>query len=65
MRAMALPALGKMVGQSLKAQVGREHETLPFIPAADDLEEQVGGAGVVGQIPDLVERPTVRAWRSG
>ena len=55
MSAMALPALGKMVGQSREGQVGREHETLPFVPSADDLEEEVGGAGVVGEVPELVE----------
>jgi hypothetical protein len=44
MRAMALPALGKMVGQSEKARFVVKHETLPFVPAAHDLEEEVGGA---------------------
>ena len=60
MRAMALPALEKMVGQCGKGQVRREDETVPFEAAPDDLEEQVGGARVVGQIPQLVqdEEPT-------
>ena len=29
-----------------KGQVGREHETLPFVPAAHDLKQQVGGVCV-------------------
>jgi hypothetical protein len=38
-----------------EGQVGGEHETAFFVAARDDLEEQVGGAGVVGQISDLVD----------
>ena len=37
-------------------QVGREHETFPFIPSAHDLKEEIGGARVVGQIPDLIDQ---------
>jgi len=32
-----------------EGQVGREHETTALISSADDLKEQVGGAGVVGR----------------
>src|SRR5438128_123204 len=97
-RAIALPALGKMVGQSLNGKLvvilwnlgaglpafclcvfllrsgcwtkdrrisiltdseqrqiphNIEHDTAFFIPAGDDLEQEVGGARVEGQIPDL------------
>ena len=37
-----------------EGQVGGQHQTFPFIPSADDLEEEVGGAGIVGKVPELV-----------
>jgi hypothetical protein len=43
---------GRPVGEG---QVGRQHQTLAFIPSADDLKEEVGGAGIVGEIPELVQ----------
>ena len=43
---------GRPVGEG---QVGGEGETLLLVAPADDLEEQVGGACVVGQIAELVE----------
>ena len=53
---MALPALGKMVRHALKAKlVSREDETALFIAPADHLEEEIGGAGIVGEIPDLID----------
>jgi len=38
-----------------EGQVGRYHETAFFIPAADDLKEEIGSAGVVGEIADLID----------
>jgi hypothetical protein len=55
MSAMALPALGKMVGQSEKARLVVSTRTFPFIPSTHDLEEEVGGAGIVGEVPELVQ----------
>ncbi len=43
---------GRPVGEG---EIRGQDETLPFIPAADDLEEEIGRAGVVGEIPELVE----------
>jgi hypothetical protein len=43
---------GRPVGEG---QVGREHKTFPFIPAADDLEEEVGRARIVGEVANLIE----------
>ena len=43
---------GRPVGE---CQVCREDQAFPFVAPADDLEEQVGGARVVGQIAQLVE----------
>jgi hypothetical protein len=37
-------ALGKIVGQSLKRKLVVKDETPLFIVAANDLEEEVGGA---------------------
>jgi hypothetical protein len=43
---------GRPVGEG---QVGRDREALLLVPAADDLEEQVGRPGVVGEIAHLVD----------
>jgi hypothetical protein len=37
-------------------QVCGEHETAFFVTAGDDLEEEIGGARVVGEMPDLVDQ---------
>jgi len=39
----------------LEGEIGREDEALPFVAAADDLEEEVGVAVVEGEVADLVE----------
>jgi hypothetical protein len=46
--------VGEDAGPGAERQVGRDHETFFLMPAADDLEEEVRVAAVVGQIPDLV-----------
>ncbi len=39
-----------------EGQVRGEDETLPtFVAAADNLEEKIRRAGVVGEIPDLID----------
>jgi hypothetical protein len=43
---------GRPVGEG---QIGREHQAFAFIPAADDLEEEVGGAAVVGEVAQLIK----------
>jgi hypothetical protein len=35
--------------------MGGQDQAAPFVAPADDLEEEVGGAGLVGQVPDLVD----------
>jgi hypothetical protein len=42
--AVTVAALGKIVGQSLKRKLVVKDETPLFIVAANDLEEEVGGA---------------------
>ena len=60
-RAAGVGEDGRPVGEG---QIGREHETLSFVPAADDLEEQVGGAGVVGEVARARRGPGGRGGRS-
>jgi hypothetical protein len=43
---------GRPVGEG---QIGGEGETFPLVPAADDLEEEVRGAGVIGEVAKLVK----------
>jgi hypothetical protein len=43
-----------------EGRVRRHHNRLLFIAAADDLEEQVGGVRVIGEIADLVDREQLR-----
>ena len=43
------------MSKSEKARLVVGAQTFPFIPAADDLEEKVGSAGIVGEVPELVQ----------
>ena len=61
MSAVAHAALGKTVFQSREGQIGGQHDRPPLVATADDLEEQVGGVIVVGEIADLVDAEHVRA----
>jgi hypothetical protein len=36
-----------------KGGIGGKHDGLLFVATRDDLEEEVGGAGIVGQVADL------------
>src|SRR5439155_11036060 len=48
--------VGEDAGPFAERQVGGEGETPSLVAATDDLEEQIGGAGVVGQIPDFIDQ---------
>ena len=39
----------------LEGQVGGEEQGAVLVAAADELEEEVGGAGVVGEVSDLID----------
>ncbi len=47
--------VGKDAGPLTEGQVGGQDEALPFVAAADDLEEQVGVATVIGEVADFVQ----------
>ena len=47
--------VGEDVGPFVEGEIGREDEGLLLVAPRDDLEEQVRGAGVVGEVADLVE----------
>ena len=44
-----------------EGEIGREHDRLLLVAARDDLEEEVGGVRVVGEVADLVDGQHVRA----
>jgi len=54
MSAVAVAAFGKMLGHSLKGKFVVRTRLTAFVAPADDLEEEVGGPRVVGEIPDLI-----------
>ncbi len=43
-----------------EGRIRRDHDRLLFVAAADDLEEQVGGVGVIGEIANLVDGEELR-----
>ena len=45
----------------LKREIGGDHDRALFVAPADDLVEQVGGVGVVGEVADLVDGEEQRA----
>ena len=45
----------------LKRQVRRHEQGAVLIAAADDLEEEVGGVGIVGEIANLIDGEQGRA----
>ena len=55
MRATAQEALGEDGVPLLEGQVGGEEQGAVLVAAADELEEEVGGAGVVGEVSDLID----------
>jgi hypothetical protein len=48
-------SVGEHSGPLGKGEVGGHHEAATLVTPADDLEQQVGIAGVVGQVADLVD----------
>ena len=44
----------------LEQQVGGDEQGAVFVAAADELEEEVGGSGVVGQVAQLVDQEKPR-----
>jgi len=46
---------GKDGAHCLKAQIGSDHGGAVLMSAVDDVVEEVGSAGVAGQIPKLVQ----------
>jgi hypothetical protein len=54
MRAVVQAAFGKTGGPVAKGQVRGEDDAALLVPAAHDLEEEVGISVVVGEVPDLV-----------
>lgn len=51
---------GKDAAPLFEAQVGGDHSGAAFMSATDDVVEEVGGAGVAGQIPKLVQDQQIR-----
>ena len=50
---------GRSIGENVcpiaEGKVGGQDETAALVALADDLEEQIGGAGIVGEVADFVD----------
>ena len=60
MRATAQDAFGKTVSHCLKSKLRGDDDRALFVAATDDLKQQVGRVGVVGQVADLINRQDLR-----
>ena len=47
--------VGKDGVPALERQVGGDQQGAVFVATADELEDQVGGAGVVGEVSELID----------
>ncbi len=47
--------VGEDGGPVLEGEVGRDDDGFLLVATRDDLEEEIGGAGIVGEVADLID----------